>query len=340
MIDLFSDTHTLPSEGMRRAIAEAAVGDEQLGEDPSTLALEQRVADLLGHETALFMPTGSMCNKVAVATFTRPGDAVICDNMAHVLRFESGGPAALSGIVFETIATDLGWFDPEQMAPLMNPGSVYQPRTSLVALEQTHNFAGGTVWPIEVYEAVADAAHEAGSHVYTDGARLFNAVAASGVPADRWGCAVDAVWIDLSKALGCPGGAVLAGSAAVIERATRFKYLFGGAMRQSGILAAAGLYALDHNVGRLAADHANAMRLAEGLSTLGIAVEESQTNMVFFDPTPAGIPVDRFVAALGDLGVRVGPAAGRIRAVTHLGIAPDDISAAIDAAAEVITTAR
>jgi len=335
-VDLFSDTHTIPDAGMRRAMAEAEVGDEQLGEDPTTAALERRVSEMLGTEAAVLLPTGSMCNKVGVASLTRPGDAVVVDSMAHVLRFEGGGPAVLSGVVFEPIATTLGHFTPEQFLAVANVGSVYQSRTSLVCLEQTHNFAGGTVWPLARYRAVCDTAREFGAAVFTDGARLFNAVAASGIPAAEWAAPVDALWVDCSKAVGAPGGAVLAGSAEVVERATRFKYLFGGAMRQSGVLAAAALYGLDHNVPRLAEDHRRAADLAAGLASAGCDVQVPETNMVFFDPSPAGCAADRFVAEMGRRGVRTSTAAGRVRAVTHVGVDDEGIAAAVAAAEDLL----
>lgn len=335
MIDLFSDTHTLPTDGMRRAMAEAEVGDEQLGEDPTTARLQEQVAGLLGTEAALFLPTGSMCNKVAISALTRAGDAVVCDHLAHVYRFEGGGPAVLSSVMFEPIVTERGHFTPEQLTAVLNKGSVYQPRTSLVSLEQTHNFAGGTVWPIDLYEAVCSTAREAGASIYTDGARLLNAVAASGVPAARWAAPADAVWIDFSKGLGAPGGAAIAGSTEFIAEANRFKYLYGGAMRQSGILSAAALYGLEHNVGRLADDHENARRLAAGLSEQGLRVEAPESNMVFFRP-PDGVAAEGFVAAMGDEGVRAAPVAGRIRLVTHLGVSADDVEKAIEAIAGLV----
>jgi len=330
MIDLFSDTHTLPSDGMRQAMAEAEVGDEQLGEDPTTRRLEESIAELLGMEAALFMPTGSMCNKVAVSALTRPGDAVVCDHLAHVFRFEGGGPAVLSGIVFEPIVTDRGIFTPDQLEAVMNPGSVYQPRTSLVSIEQTHNFGGGTVWAIEQYEGVCAAARVHGASVYTDGARLLNAVAATGVAAARWAAPVDAVWIDCSKGVGAPGGAVIAGDSAFVNDAKRFKYLYGGAMRQSGVLAAAALYGLEHNVPRLVEDHEHARLLAAGLTDAGLDVAEPESNMVFAHP-PNGVEGTEFVRSLAEAGVRAGPVAGRIRFVTHVGISRDDIDTAIDA---------
>jgi threonine aldolase len=335
VIDLFSDTHTLPSPGMRQAMAEAEVGDEQLGEDPTTRRLEERVAELLGKEAALFLPTGSMCNKVAISALTRAGEAVVCDHRAHVYRFEGGGPAILSAVVFEPIITPHGHFTPHQLAAALNPGSVYQPRTSLVSLEQTHNFAGGTVWPINQYEAVCATARDFGAAIYTDGARLLNAVAATGVPAARWAAPVDAMWIDFSKGLGAPGGAAIAGSAELIADANRFKYLYGGAMRQSGILAAAALYGLDHNIDALADDQANAERLAKGLTELGLTVEEPESNMVFFQP-PEGEDLADFAAALGAAGVRAAPVAGRIRLVTHLGVSAEDVEGAIRAIAGLV----
>ena len=335
MIDLFSDTHTLPTDGMRRAMAEAEVGDEQLGEDPTTARLQEQVAGLLGTEAALFLPTGSMCNKVAISALTRAGDAVVCDHLAHVYRFEGGGPAVLSSVMFEPIVTERGHFTPEQLTAVLNKGSVYQPRTSLVSLEQTHNFAGGTVWPIDLYEAVCSTAREAGASIYTDGARLLNAVAASGVPAARWAAPADAVWIDFSKGLGAPGGAAIAGSTEFIAEANRFKYLYGGAMRQSGILAAAALYGLDHNIDRLQDDQEHARRLASGIADRGLPVEEPESNMVFFRP-PAGQATEAFVAAMRDAGVRAAPVAGRIRLVTHLGVSADDVEKAIEAIAGLV----
>ncbi len=335
MIDLFSDTHTLPTDGMRAAMAAAEVGDEQLGEDPTTSALEERVAAMLEKEAALFLPSGSMCNKVAVAAFTRPGDAVVCDHRAHLMRAEGGGAAALSGIFFEPIVGEHGHFTPDQLGTALNTGSLYVSRTPLVALEQTHNFAGGTVWPIDQYRAVAELAHRRGASVFTDGARVFNAVAATGVAVNRWAAPVDALWIDFSKGLGGPGGAAIAGSADFIARANRFKYLFGGAMRQSGFLAAAALYGLDHNVDRLAEDNANAARLGAGLADLRLDVLPPESNMVFFTP-PRGVEAAAFVAALAEAGVRASPLSGRIRMVTHLGVSTKDIDEAIAIVAQVV----
>jgi len=320
---------------MRRAMADAELGDEQLGEDPTTRRLEETIVNLLGTEAAMYMPTGSMCNKVAVSALTKPGDALVCDHLAHVYRFEGGGSAVLSGIVFEPLATEKGIFTPQQLDAVMRPGSVYEPRTSLVSIEQTHNFGGGVVWSLEEYEAVCATAHDHGASIFTDGARLLNAVAATGVAADRWAAPVDAVWIDFSKGVGAPGGAVIAGSAEFIETAMRFKYLYGGAMRQSGVLAAAALYGLDHNVPRMADDHTNAASLAAGLREIGLEVAEPQSNMVFCEPPP-GVELAGFVTAMESEGVRIGAVAGRIRMVTHVDISTDDIVTAIKAARRVV----
>lgn len=335
MIDLFSDTHTLPDRGMRKAMAEADVGDEQLGEDPTTRRLEERVAEILGMKKAAFLPSGSMCNKVGISALTRPGDAVVCDHRAHLFRSEAGGSAVLSGIVYEPIATESGWFTAEQLGAALDPGSLYQPRTSVVSLEQTHNFAGGTVWPLDEYLAVCDLGRRSGARVHVDGARLFNAVVATGVPADRWAAPADSIWVDFSKGLGGPGGAAIAGSEEFIAEATRFKYMYGGAMRQSGILAAAALHGLEHNLDRLTEDHANAARLAGGLSEVGLAVSAPETNMVYFDPPP-GRTLGEFLDALRLEGVRASGIQGRVRMVTHLGVDDAAVAAAVTTVGRVV----
>ncbi len=341
LIDLGSDTATRPGPAMRRAMASAEVGDEQRGEDPTTNLLQERVADLLGTEAAVFLVSGSMCNKVAVAALTRPGDSVVCDHRAHLYRWEAGGPAVTSGVVFDPIETDDGHFSADQLGERLQAGSKYVPRTALVALEQTHNFAGGTVWPLERYEAVCATAHGGGAAVLVDGARLLNAVVASGVAAHRWAAPTDAIWIDFSKGLGAPFGAALAGSRAFVDEAIRFQYVFGAALRQSGIMAAAALHALDHNVERLAEDHTRARRLAGGLAELGCRVADRiDTNLVYFDPTPAGLGPDAFCTALADEGVRMGAVRGSVRAVTHLDVDDRDIDATLAAAARVLRAAR
>lgn len=335
MIDLSSDTATRPTAAMRQAISSAEVGDEQRGEDPTVNELQRRAADLLGQEAALFAVTGTMCNRLGVASLTRPGDSVVIERDAHLLRYESGGPALMSGVVLEQISGKRGTFTAEQLDSVLTPGSVHIPATTLVALEQTHNLAGGAIWPLEGYRSVVDLAHARAVKVHVDGARLLNAVVASGVSADTWGGMVDSVWIDFTKGLGAPIGAVIAGPASFIARCRRFKHLFGGAMRQAGIAAAGCLHALDHHVDRLAEDHTNAARLASGLANTGIAVEAPDTNMVYFDP-PDGWTVEGFEVALEAHGVRMGPAGGRVRAVTHLDVSATDVETALDVIAGLV----
>ena len=333
MIDLSSDTATRPTPAMREAIASAEVGDEQRGEDPTVNELQRRVAELLGQDDALFAVTGTFCNRLAVASLTAPGESVVIERNAHLLRYESGGPALMSGVVLEQVPGERGTFTAEQLAAVLTPGTVHIPATTLVALEQTHNLAGGAVWPLDRYRSVVELAHERGVKVHVDGARLLNAVVASGVSAHTWGAMVDSIWIDFTKGLGAPIGAVIAGPVPFIARCRRFKHLFGGAMRQAGIAAAGCLHALDHHVDRLADDHANARRLAEGLAAAGIAVDVPDTNMVYFDP-PDGWTIESFGAAIEGRGVRMGPAGGRVRAVTHL----DVTAAQIETAIEVVTS--
>ena len=331
-INLYSDTQTRPTDAMRRAMAEAEVGDEQRRADPTVNRLQDRMAELLGTERALFLPTGTMCNLVAVAAHTRPGDAVVLEHSGHVLRSETAGVSAVNGCVVETVRGQDGTFTPEQLAAVLTPGNQLTPPTRLVCLEQTHNFAGGTVWPLDRYEAVAALARQQGVAVHTDGARLMNAVVASGVAAERWAAPVDTIWVDFTKGLGAPTGAVLAGPADVMERAWILKHRFGGAMRQAGIVAAGCLHALDHHVDRLAEDHAHAASIASALAGVpGGTVRPGSTNIVVFDLERRGAP--EIVAAAREHGVLVSAfAAHTVRAVTHL-----DVSAAeCERAAEVL----
>ena len=338
VIPLFSDTETRPTPGMRAAIAAAEVGDEQKGEDPTVIRLQERVADLLGKESALWLPTGTMCNLVAVKTHTRPGDALVADGMAHVVRAESGGAALASGVVTETIRTERGIFTAAELQAAMDrvaavPEPYGQP-VGLVCVEQTHNFGGGAVWPLEALDAVADCARSRGVPLHMDGARLLNACAALGVSAAAVAARVDSLWIDFTKGLGAPIGAVLAGTAAFIAGARRYKQLFGGAMRQAGIAAAGCLYALDHHVDRLAEDHENARRLAAGLAGIdGIEVRTAapDTNMVFFDASGPGLSNREFIGRLAASGVRLSGAGGAIRAVTHLDVSRADVDRALAA---------
>lgn len=327
-INLYSDTQSLPTAAMRAAIHAADVGDEQSRLDPTVTALCEEVADWLGQEAAMFLPTGTMCNLVAIATHTQPGDAVVVHRLGHIVRSETGHVAAASGVVTDLVDGPRGQFGVGALHEALEPGSRYRPHPRLLCLEQTHNFAGGTVWALDDYRAVAGAAQARGMAVHVDGARLANAVVATGVGGQEWGRGMDSVWIDFTKGLGAPLGAVLAGSAAFIEAAWLYKHRFGGAMRQAGMMAAGCRYALAHHVDRLAEDHERARRLGAALAELGFGVQPVESNMVFVDPAPRGLDAATLAAAVAQRGVRCAPMLGRIRLVTHLDI--DD--AAIDAA--------
>lgn len=340
MIDLFSDTRTEPTPAMRQAIAQAEVGDEQAGLDPTVNALCERVASLLGKEAAVYLPSGTMCNEIAYRVHCRPGDEIILDRTAHGITAEVGGPAALAGALVHPVEGERGRFTLEQVRAALRGGFRHEPRSRLVSIEQTSNFGGGAVWPVEQMEGICAFARERGLASHMDGARLMNAVVASGEPADRHAAPFDSVWIDFSKGLGAPVGAVLAGSAEFIDEAWRLKQQMGGAMRQAGIIAAACLYALDHHVDRLADDHANARRLADGLADLpGVLVDPAtvETNIVFFDLAPSAPSAHEVERRLEDKGVRIGAMGERrMRAVTHLGVDRDGIDRALEALAAVL----
>src|SRR5918911_2623236 len=336
MVNLYSDTQTRPTAAMREAIAGAEVGDEQRRADPTVLALEERVAALLGHEAAVFLPSGTMCNDIAIRLHIRPGgDEILMGRDTHPLRFEGGAPAALSGAVMTVVEGSAGMFAAAALDEAIRqhpPGDRYAPRPRLVCVEQPTNMGGGRVWPLEQVRDVLDVARRHGLRAHLDGARLMNAAVASGVDAASWARGFDTAWLDFTKGLGAPVGGCLAGSAELIAEAWRWKQMLGGAMRQSGIVAAAGLYALDHHVERLADDHARARRLAEGLAGLpgvGLDPQTVETNIVIFSvPDAPG-----FCAALEREGVGmlpVGP--DRVRAVTHLDVDDDGIERALRAA--------
>jgi threonine aldolase len=345
MIDLYSDTVSRPTPAMRRAMAEAPVGDEQLREDPSTNRLQEMVADLLGKQAAVFLPSGSMCNAIAIKAHTQPSDAILCDRMAHIYRAEFGGAALLSGVTTEPIDGVNGIFSAEQLqSTLARFHPTYSAIARVLCIEQTHNYGGGAIWPIEQLRAVCDLAHQRGLLTHMDGARLLNASVETGISAKEYAATFDSVWIDLSKGLGCPVGAVLAGSKDFITRAWRFKHLFGGALRQSGMLAAAGIYALEHHVARLKEDHENARFLAAGLSKIpGIQVENPtpQTNILFFKIHSGStlLPED-FHASTRAAGVRFSGAPPRFRAVTHLDVTRADVERAIALVGELIHESR
>ena len=332
MIDFSSDTKTRPTAAMRAAMMQAEVGDEQAFEDPTVNELCTRVAKLLGKEAALFAPSGCMCNQIAIATWCRPGEEVVCDASAHIAWYESGGPSANAGVMLNTIKGDRDRFDAGQLISALRPDWRHCPQASLVSIEQTCNLGGGAVWPLAQMQAVCDQAHALGMRTHMDGARLINAVVATATTAALQAECFDSVWIDFSKGLGAPVGAVLAGSADFIERAWRVKQRLGGGMRQAGILAAGALYALDHHVERLAEDHLHARRLAEGLSALpGIVLDAStvETNLVFFEVDAAvlGMDATQFCARLAESGFRFGAFDDRrIRAVTHLDVSAQAVT--------------
>jgi threonine aldolase len=320
---------------MRAAIAAAEVGDEQKREDPSVTQLQARVASLLGHEASLFVPTATMANQIALKLHSRPGDVLIAEETSHVLIYEYGGAAAHAGLVTLGLPGRGGRLTPEQVREAVpSRTKVADQAPAILSLETTHNSSGGRVWPLGDLEAVVAAAREVGLAVHLDGARLLNAAIALGVPPAEIAARFDTVTICLSKGLGCPLGAVLAGPEATIERAWREKHLFGGAMRQAGIVAAAGIYALDHNVDRLADDHARARRLAKAWHAAGVPVEleRVESNFVQVDLEPLGLAqaeaLGRLRAAGVGLSSTIHPTV--IRAVTHLDVDDEDITHACE----------
>jgi threonine aldolase len=336
-INLYSDTQTRPTEGMRAAIASAEVGDEQRGRDPTTTALEQRVAELLGHPAAVFLPSGTMCNEIALSLHVRPGgDELIVDRTAHPVNSEAGGPAQLAGAMIRTVSGEGGIFTAAQLeAAVRSPGTRYTPRSRLAWVEQTTNLGGGRVWPLQAVRDVLEVARRFGLRTHLDGARLLNAVIASGVPASQYASGFDTAWIDFTKGLGAPVGAVLAGSRELIDEAWRFKQMLGGAFRQSGIVAAGCLYALDHHVERLAEDHHNARLLAKGLASLpGVRMDPAtvETNIVIFE-VPDG---PRLVRSLADRVELYAVDRTRVRAVTHLDVDRSDVETALSAIGEIL----
>jgi len=325
-IDLRSDTVTHPSPAMRRAMASAEVGDDVYGEDPTTNRLQELAAALLGKEAALFVPSGSMANQASLRALTQQGDLVLAGVDAHLLKYEGGAAAALSGIHVQTIGSG-GLFDGADVRAAVTPGESHFPHTSTVCLENTHNCAGGRIFPLEQVKEVADTARELGLAIHLDGARLWNAVAATEIPAATWAEPCDTVAFCLSKGLGAPVGSLVCGSEATIRRVHRARKLLGGGMRQVGILAAAGIFALENNIERLTEDHAHARRFAVGIEKLGFrANPPPETNMVMFDVADTMA----FLRATRERGLLINPMAeGRFRAVTHLDISVRDIDNAL-----------
>jgi threonine aldolase len=334
VVDLRSDTVTRPTAEMRRAMAEAEVGDDVFGDDPTVQRLERRVAELSGKEAALFVPSGTMGNQIAVGCHTRPGDEIVLESESHIFRYEQGGVAANSGCQVRIVSTPAGAIAPGQLIEAIEDHSdEHVARLSLIGLENTHNRHGGVVVPLAALQAVAGAARARRVAVHLDGARLWNASVASGIPIREWAAVADTVMMCFSKALGAPIGSILVGPAEVIHhRARRLRKRWGGGMRQVGILAAACLYALDHHVERLAVDHGRARALAAGLATVpGIAVNQPATNIVMVDLEHPALELATLERALVERGVRILPfGARRLRAMTHLDVDDDGIARAIE----------
>ena len=350
VIDLRSDTVTRPSQGMRRAIAEAEVGDDVFGEDPTVNRLQEVVAGMLEVEAALLVVSGTMGNQVAVKAHTQAGDEIIVGHNAHILTYESGALGGISGVQVRTVETQSGVLVPEAIEGAVRMrGNDHYPPTTLICLENTHNLAGGRIYPLEEIEGARRIADAHGLSMHLDGARLFNACVATGIRPATYARYFDSVAFCLSKGLGAPVGSVLAGSEMFIERAQRFRKMFGGSMRQAGILAAAGLYALEHHIDRLQEDHSNAKRLAEGLASIEgteIDPDDVETNMVFLDTDERVLSKEVLVEKLRERNILVlpirepailvsGKPFDRIRMVTHLDVSREDIDRVIEAVREV-----
>jgi threonine aldolase len=336
-INLLSDTQTRPTPGMREAIARAEVGDEQIGDDPAVNLLCERVADLLGKQAAVFMPSGTMCNVAATLVHCRPGDEILAHVSAHIIAREGGAHAALGGFQITPLPGADGQFTPDTLRAALHPRSRYQPPQTVVSAEQTANIGGGTIWKKADLDEVVKIAKANGLATHMDGARLLNACVATGITARDMTEGWDSAWIDFSKGLAAPIGAAIAGSRDFIDELWRWKQRLGGSMRQAGICAAACVYALDHHVGRLADDHANARALARGLSQInGIEVQQPETNLVFFNPDGTGVSGEKMVAELRQRGVLLAMMDGRIRACTHLDVTADMIEETVDMVREIV----
>ena len=335
-VNLYSDTQTKPSAAMKEAMLRAEVGDEQHGDDPTIDALCERMATLLGKEAAVFLPSGTMCNQVAILTHCRAGDEILAHESAHIIANEGGGPAALTGATVLGLRGARGQFDVDTLKAAFREKRRNSPPQTLLEVEQTANSGGGTVWPLDRLNAVLDVAHAHGMATHMDGARLMNAVVAAGVPAHEMAANCDSVWLDFTKGLGAPLGAVLCGSTAFIDDAWRWKQRLGGSLRQAGICAAACLYALDHNIDRLADDHANARVLARGLAQIqGLVVEEPETNLVFFDTRGTGLTADALADRARLAGVMISTVGRyRARACTHLDVDRGGVEIAVQAIRE------
>lgn len=339
MIDLRSDTVTRPTPGMRRAIAEAEVGDDTLGDDPTVRRLEERIAELLGKHAAVFFPSGIMANQTALCVLAERGTEVVIEAAGHILNWELGSAAVNAGVQLHAVETEDGILTARHVAGAIRPGLKYQVRTTAVALENTHNGAGGRILPLAEMQAIREIARERKLRVHLDGARLWNASAASGVPEAEYAKCADTVMVTLSKGLGCPVGSMLAGSRDDMEYARVVRRRLGGSLRQAGILAAAGLYALDHHRGRLPEDHEHATLLARKASKIeGLHVIEPETNIVMMDVVKDGVGAADVVRMMQERGVLLVPfTATRVRAVTHLDVDAASVTTAAEHLAEVLS---
>ena len=339
-INLLSDTQTRPTPAMREAIARAEVGDEQIGDDPTVNLLCERVAELLGKQAAVFMPSGTMCNIAATLTHCRRGDEILAHETAHIIAREGGAHAALGGFQITPLPGADGQFSPDTFRRALHPRSRYQPPQTVVSVEQTANIGGGTIWKKAALDEVAEIAKTNGLATHMDGARLLNACVATGISARDMAMGWDSTWIDFSKGLGAPVGAAIAGSREFIDEVWRWKQRLGGSMRQAGICAAACVYALDHHVDRLADDHANARALARGLMQIsGMEVQQPETNLVFFQPDGAGVSGDKMIERLRERGVLLAMMDGRIRACTHLDVSGEMIEDTVGLVREIARSA-
>jgi len=322
---------------MREAMARAEVGDEQLGDDPTVNVLCERVAELLGKEAAVFMPSGTMCNVTATLVHCRPGDEILAHETAHIIAREGGAHAALGGFQIMPLPGTDGKFTPETLRKALHPRSRYQPPQTVVSVEQTANIGGGTIWTKAELDEIVAIARFNGLATHMDGARLLNACVVTSIAASEMAKGWDSAWIDFSKGLGAPIGGVLAGSSSFIDEVWRWKQRLGGSMRQAGICAAACIYALDHNVNRLAEDHANARALARGLAQIaGVEVQDPESNLVFFKPDAAGVKGEAMVAALRTRGILLAMMDGRIRACTHLDVTAAMIQETVVAVRDIV----
>lgn len=340
MIDLRSDTVTKPTDAMRKAMARAEVGDDVYGEDPTVNRLQEMVAAMFGKKAALFVPSGTMANQLAIRLHTQPGQEVIVESKAHIVRYEQGAAGALAGVQLHWIDGARGLISPEQVEAAIRPKDPHTIQTALICIENTHNSGGGTIYPLATIERIRAVATDHGIPMHLDGARLFNAVAATTLPPASYAQHFETLSVCLSKGLGAPAGSLLMmNDLTLLDKAKRLRRMYGGAMRQSGILAAAGIYALEHHIGRLRVDHDNAKRLARRLqqiSTVRINPQDVDTNIVIFDVIGHHLPPSAIVAALKQAGVLIHAIGGtRFRAVTHLDVS----SAAIDQACDIFARA-